>query len=116
MGYGYLTGTHTIYRYGYFNGYDLTGLEDVLYHVLRPENRKTGKSRSLRIFVWVIPHGIRTLLGSRKSELATQCAFEKGAVFGQKALQNGPFFKCTARSEFGDARGQRAGYDTAKGC
>ena len=51
--------------------------------MLRPENRKTGKSRSVHNFVWVILHGIRTILGSIESELATQCAFELCAVFAR---------------------------------
>ena len=59
--------------------------------MLRPENRKTGKSRSVRNFVWVILHGIRTILGSIESELATQCAFENGLNFGKKALHLSPF-------------------------
>ena len=43
----------TIYRYGYYNGYNLTGFEGYRYHVLRPENRKTEKNCLYPIFVWV---------------------------------------------------------------
>ena len=61
--------------------------------MLRPENRKTGKSRSVRNFVWVILHGIRTILGSIESELATQCAFENWAVFLSKSVTKRPNFQ-----------------------